>query len=42
MLFTSESDPILDAMLTQDSEIRVAVETLVTTGLAVLASTASS
>ncbi|TVP99457.1 MAG: methionine adenosyltransferase [Balneolaceae bacterium] len=31
------SDAILDAMLTQDSESRVAVETLVTTGLAVVA-----
>jgi S-adenosylmethionine synthetase len=31
------SDAILDAMLAQDSESRVAVETLVTTGLAVIA-----
>ncbi|MGF1669104.1 MAG: methionine adenosyltransferase [Balneolaceae bacterium] len=30
------SDAILDAMITQDSESRVAVETLVTTGLAVV------
>lgn len=30
------SDAILDAMLTQDPESRVAVETLVTTGLAVV------
>ena len=30
------SDAILDAMLAQDSESRVAVETLVTTGLAVI------
>jgi S-adenosylmethionine synthetase len=36
-IFTSESDSVLDAMLEQDPRSRVACETMITTGLVVLA-----